>query len=71
MKGKKLLSNLINIKKMERPILNLDKLKKETHSGNEYLDKKYGVKGTPEREEFSKKALSYYYGELIKETRKE
>lgn len=38
---------------------------------NDYLDKKYGVKGTPEREEFSKKALSYYYGELIKETRKE
>lgn len=56
---------------MERLKINLEKLKKETHSANDYLDKMYGEKGTPEREEFNAKALSYYYGELIKEKRKE
>lgn len=56
---------------MERPTIDLKKLKKETHSANDYLDKKYGEIGTPKRETFSKEALSYYYGELIKETRKE
>lgn len=56
---------------MERIKINLEKLKKETHSANDYLDITYGEKGTPEREEFNAKALSYYYGELIKEKRKE
>ncbi|SFI14716.1 helix-turn-helix domain-containing protein [Halpernia frigidisoli] len=56
---------------MERPKLNLEKLKKETHSANDYLNKEHGKIGTPERAEFSAKALSYYYGELIKESRKE
>jgi HTH-type transcriptional regulator/antitoxin HipB len=56
---------------MERIKINIEKLKKETHSANDYLDKTYGEKGTPEREEFNAKALSYYYGELIKEKRKE
>lgn len=56
---------------MDRTKIDLKKIKKETHSANDYLDDKYGKKGTPEREEFSKKALSFYYGELIKETRKE
>ncbi len=56
---------------MERIKINLEKLKKETHSANDYLDKTYGEKGTPEREEFNAKALSFYYGELIKEKRKE
>lgn len=56
---------------MERPKINWEKVKKETHSANDYLEEKYGKHGTPEREEFSAKALAYYYGELIKETRKE
>lgn len=56
---------------MDRRKLNLSKLEKETHSANDYLDQKFGKVGTDEREDFSAKALSYYYGELIKETRKE
>jgi HTH-type transcriptional regulator/antitoxin HipB len=56
---------------MERLKINPEKLKKETHSANDYLDNKFGEIGTPERTEFSAKALSFYYGELIKETRKE
>jgi HTH-type transcriptional regulator/antitoxin HipB len=56
---------------MERIKINIEKLKKETHSVNDYLDNQYGKIGTSERAEFSAKALSYYYGELIKEKRKE
>ncbi len=51
---------------MERMKINLDKLNKETHSANAYLDQKFGKQGTPTREEFSAKALSFYYGELVK-----
>lgn len=56
---------------MDRPTINWEKVKNETHSANDYLAEKHGKPGTPEREEFSAKALAYYYGELIKETRKE
>lgn len=56
---------------MERIKINIEKLKKETHSANDYLDAKYGEVGTPDREEFSKNAIAFYYGELIKEKRKE
>ncbi len=56
---------------MERIKINIEKLKKETHSVNDYLDNQYGKTGTPEREAFSKDALAFYYGELIKEKRKE
>lgn len=56
---------------MARPKLNLEKIKRELPTANDYLDENYGITGTPEREEFSKKAISFYYGELIKETRKE
>lgn len=38
---------------------------------NDYIDNQYGKQGTPEREEFNAKALAFYYGELIKEKRKE
>ena len=34
---------------MERIKINLEKLKKETHSANDYLDNQYGKQGTPER----------------------
>jgi HTH-type transcriptional regulator/antitoxin HipB len=56
---------------MERPKLDLEKIKRELPTANVYLDDKYGKQGTAEREEFSKNALSFYYGELIKEKRKE
>ena len=56
---------------MARPKLDLEKIKRELPTANDYLDDKYGKQGTPEREEFSKSALSFYYGELIKEKRKE
>lgn len=56
---------------MARPKLDLEKIKMELPTMNVYLENQYGKRGTPEREEFSKKALSFYYGELIKETRKE
>ena len=56
---------------MARPKLDLEKIQKELPTANDYLDDKYGKQGTPERDEFSKKALSFYYGELIKEKRKE
>jgi HTH-type transcriptional regulator / antitoxin HipB len=56
---------------MDRTKINFEKLKKETHSANDYLDTKYGKQGTPERVEFTAKAHSFYYGELIKEKRKE
>jgi len=60
-----------NFRQMERPKLDLERIKRELPTANDYLDEKYGKQGSPEREEFSKKALSFYYGELIKETRKE
>jgi ribosome-binding protein aMBF1 (putative translation factor) len=56
---------------MARPKLDLERIKSELPTINDDLDTKYGKKGTAEREEFSKDALSFYYGELIKETRKE
>ena len=56
---------------MERPKLDLERIKRELPTANDYLDQKYGKQGTPEREDFSKNALAFYYGELIKETRKE
>lgn len=56
---------------MARPKLDLERIKKELPTMNDYIDNQYGKQGTPEREEFNAKALSYYYGELIKEKRKE
>ncbi len=56
---------------MERPKLDLERIKRELPSANDELDAKYGKVGTPERAEFSAKANAHYYGELIKEKRKE
>lgn len=50
--------------------INFDKIK-QLPTANAYLDEKHGKEGTPSREEFNAKTLAYYYGELIKETRKE
>ena len=41
------------------------------HNASELLDAKYGKEGTDSREVFNKEAISYYYGEILKERRKE
>jgi len=41
------------------------------HSFDDLLDKKYGKTGTPSRNAFHEKALAYYYGEVLKDRRKE
>ncbi|MCD5969614.1 helix-turn-helix domain-containing protein [Riemerella anatipestifer] len=51
--------------------INWDKVEKELPTMNEYIDTTHGKVGTPQREEFQAKALAYYYGELIREARKE
>lgn len=56
---------------MARAKLNIEKIKQELPTANEYLEKQYGKEGTPERDDFNREALAYYYGELIKEKRKE
>ena len=38
---------------------------------NQLLDEKYGINGTPEREEFNAKAMAWYYGTLLRNRRKE
>jgi ribosome-binding protein aMBF1 (putative translation factor) len=50
--------------------LNQQKLT-ELHSYDDLLNKKYGERGTPARTVFEEKALAYYYGEILKERRKE
>jgi ribosome-binding protein aMBF1 (putative translation factor) len=50
--------------------LDENKLKK-LHNANELLDRKYGKRGTETRSEFEKEAIAYYYGEILKEKRKE
>jgi DNA-binding XRE family transcriptional regulator len=41
------------------------------HSFDDLLDKKYGRRGTPTRTAFEEKALAHYYGEILKDRRKE
>ena len=41
------------------------------HNVNEKLDKKYGAPGTPEREDFDAKSIAWYYGEILRDRRKE
>lgn len=38
---------------------------------NETLDNKYGVPGTPERESFDEEATAWFYGNMLRERRKE
>ena len=40
-------------------------------NANTLLDAKYGKEGTASRDEFNKEAIAYYYGEILKERRKE
>ena len=41
------------------------------NNANNLLDKKYGREGTASREEFNKEAIAYYYGEILKQRRKD
>lgn len=41
------------------------------YRASDLLDKEFGIKGTKSRENFTKKAYAFYYGEIIKERRKE
>lgn len=55
---------------MDRAKLNLDKIR-TLPTANDLLNQKFEKKGTLERDNFTAEALSWYYAELIKETRKE
>jgi ribosome-binding protein aMBF1 (putative translation factor) len=41
------------------------------HKIDDLLDKRYGKEGTPTREAFHNRALSWYYAEILKDARKE
>ena len=43
----------------------------EYERAGDVLAREYGAQGTPEREEFDAKARAWYYGELLRELRKE
>ncbi len=55
---------------MDRRKLNLEKIRK-LPTANAYLDKKYGKIGTSSRAAFHEKAMAWYYGEILKDKRKE
>jgi ribosome-binding protein aMBF1 (putative translation factor) len=43
----------------------------KTIKASELLDQRYGARGSDEREKFREEAFSYYFGEIIKNRRKE
>lgn len=47
--------------------INVDKL----NNADTLLNTKYGNEGTASREDFNKEAIAYYYGQILKERRKE
>ncbi|MBQ7533886.1 MAG: helix-turn-helix transcriptional regulator [Bacteroidales bacterium] len=49
--------------------MNIKKNKIESY--DEILDARYGKVGSPERENFRKKAYAFYIGQVIREVRKE
>ncbi len=50
--------------------LDINKLNK-LHNANDLLDKEYGKRGTSTRDKFEKEAIAFYYGEVLKNRRKE
>lgn len=50
--------------------LNMDKISK-LPTYNQHLDEKYGELGTTLREEFNEESISWFYGNMLKERRKE
>lgn len=41
------------------------------HTANEMLDEKYGELSTPSRETFNEESLAWFYGNMLRERRKE
>lgn len=50
--------------------LNMDKISK-LPTFNQHLDEKYGELGTTHREEFNEESIAWFYGNMLKERRKE
>lgn len=50
--------------------INIDKLSK-LPTFNQVLDAEFGVKGTETRNQFDEEALAWFYGNMLKERRKE
>lgn len=40
-------------------------------TANSTLDKKYGILGTSEREKFNEESIAWFYGNMLRERRKE
>ncbi len=51
-------------------IFNEEKLAK-LRRADEHFDERYGKQGTQSRAEFENKALAWYYGEILRDKRKE
>ena len=49
---------------------NEEKLAK-LHRADEHFDERYGKSGTQSRKDFENKALAWYYGEILRDKRKE
>lgn len=53
-------------------MIQLDETKlAELPTTNDLLNEKYGVDGTPKREEFNAKAIAWYYGTMLRDRRRE
>ena len=50
--------------------LDMDKVSKLTKVNDE-LDEKYGKLGTPERDKFNDESIAWFYGNMLKDRRKE
>ena len=44
---------------------------KRLHTANQLLDEKYGELGTSSREQFNEESLAWFYGNMLRERRKE
>ena len=52
-----------------RPILDTTKIEAQP-TADQMLSGKYGMPGTPGREDFDAKAMAWYYADVLKEARK-
>lgn len=48
-----------------------EKLKEKFHSSEELYDEFVGPVGSPEREDMHRKAMTWFYGEILRDRRKE
>ena len=55
-----------------RVMIKLDESKlAKLKTASQLLDEEYGKEGTPSRTEFNEKAMAWYYGEILRDRRKE